>query len=447
MSKKSFAISPASVERFVKRQWSNQPQPKTQFQSLNDDCILEILNWLSINDLHSMNLTCKRLNKLSNEQFHRNYGRKLGWSTEHLRYKHFYSNTQHLRIRGLHYMSRLNQKVKQNVKKITFRESRNITEAHSLQIIRFLTNVEMMVIYGSTFHNNMYHDLLQHCTNIKCLAVTNDICEWKPSDNFENVWLTKEYPTLEQVFLDFDDFPLELTEFFHKNPNIKTLACVRKDRSVEVTNWLLHFGLRFENLVLTIRHTLDEDIPQLVANINSLHRNKQFNKLHLCIPRYWISIVCDLCAYLESIHIIGTDKVALNIIAKLKHLKCIRFENSISCTEKMTLNMVATELIELEELHFEEDFIDIIIPFVRHSPKLKRIYMHCTLYDNNRMLKMLNNERMKLKNACPLTIYMDEDDFLQMKWASSTDRCQLIQIKRIESHISTHPLANFVYAL
>ena len=48
-------------------------RPKTKFCSMDDDCISLVMDWLSIEELCKLKVTCKRLYLLANEHYKRTY--------------------------------------------------------------------------------------------------------------------------------------------------------------------------------------------------------------------------------------------------------------------------------------------------------------------------------------------------------------------------------------
>lgn len=99
----------------------------------------------------------------------------------------------------------------------------------------------------------------------------------------------------------------------------------------------------------------------------------------------------------------------------------------------------------LEEFHTNsKDIFANFTLFARYSAKLKCIYVECRKgiqINTAGTLQMLDKERRQLKNACKLTIYMNEESYMQMKNNSSTSSYGLVEIKRTDSYpLSKHPL-------
>ena len=55
---------------------SDNNAPKTELMLINDNCLEEILEWLSLSDLVSLSTTCKRMNGVVSRYFGRKYPTK-----------------------------------------------------------------------------------------------------------------------------------------------------------------------------------------------------------------------------------------------------------------------------------------------------------------------------------------------------------------------------------
>lgn len=76
--------------------------------------------------------------------------------------------------------------------------------------------------------------------------------------------------------------------------------------------------------------------------------------------------------------------------------------------------------------------------FIRRLVNLKDIQI---LYCNEQSLDVfaLNNERKRLKDACKVTIYVDERVYLAIKSISTRTTFELIEIKRKLSYNTVRP--------
>lgn len=101
----------------------------TDFCSLNDECIHNIFDWLSIADLCRFRVTCKRLYLLANEHYPRTYGQAITRYGGH-RYtniniekyhKSFASFAQKVRFTSTEKLHEIGLIINQHVKYISFK--------------------------------------------------------------------------------------------------------------------------------------------------------------------------------------------------------------------------------------------------------------------------------------------------------------------------------------
>ena len=82
----------------------------------------------------------------------------------------------------------------------------------------------------------------------------------------------------------------------------------------------------------------------------------------------------------------------------------------------------------------DSDDIKSILPFIRHSRKLKTIKID-DLKSGALNIFALNEERKKLENACKISIYVRDNVYVPTKWKSHNFKLELdlIKILRLES--------------
>lgn len=140
--------------------------------------------------------------------------------------------------------------------------------------------------------------------------------------------------------------------------------------------------------------------------------------------------------------IYATDIPIANILQQLPHLKIIEKE----ITSMRAAIQLAKSLINVEEAYLSVKYIDFIEPFIRYSPKIRKIYIKDTAsikYATNLNLFKLNRLRKKaFSTAKNLTIYLKEMPYLKIKRMSIGYECDFVQIKLTETHVTDNP---FVY--
>lgn len=123
---------------------------------------------------------------------------------------------------------------------------------------------------------------------------------------------------------------------------------------------------------------------------------------------------------------------SISVLSTLVHIETLLISKIKHPTQAETL---AKGLSNLKEIFIESEDINLILTFVRHSPKLAILYIFVQ-YDNYLYpQKNLNNLNVitlnKLPDACPLTIYIHRNLYLIYNLS--------VEIKRIESYPLKNP--------
>lgn len=90
----------------------------------------------------------------------------------------------------------------------------------------------------------------------------------------------------------------------------------------------------------------------------------------------------------------------------------------------------ANSLINLEQLNFNLTSLDTILPFIRHSKRLKTTRIGHVVPNKILDLFTLNLERKKLVDACKVVIYVSENAYLLVKWKLDNLNLDLVVIRR-----------------
>lgn len=252
---------------------------------------------------------------------------------------------------------------------------------------------------------------------------------------WSNDWLRRKYPTLEHLELAHKQ-PIKIDElkmFFEQNPNVHSFAI---DADLLWTNRCLFLtgDMKLEQFAVYC-HCFNCDVrPDMLVNLlNRLYERGFYQRLHLYTGSNFFDQIASVNA-LEKLFLqvyeIDSPLPALDSIEEL----------GINCfiSDKSSLEAIARDLTNLKRLYVEyiSSIFD-LFPFIRQSPKLKKIYINRKCI-NNRLfvdLWMLNRQRKQLTGACKLTIYADEDIYLAIKAATNKTNYSLIEIKRKSSYI------------
>lgn len=100
------------------------------------------------------------------------------------------------------------------------------------------------------------------------------------------------------------------------------------------------------------------------------------------------------------------------------------------------MDEVSNALVNLEcVFNPSETNTGYLMPFIRNSKKLKEIKMEYFRNDEGDIDPVtMNIEREKLNGAHKVTIYVEEKDYLMIKWKYNKTDFGLIEIKRNDSY-------------
>lgn len=422
--------------------------PKTEIISLNNDCLDEVLEWLPLSDLVYLSMTCKRMETVVGSYFGRKYPTKRMtikmdqrqqiefWPRE-IYVQRFREYFQNIAIRGrqpaiFRHVGTICNKAP---KKIRILEANALTEIHGKCIEELLKNVEIVEFEECSFAADFYDSFLKYCPNLKQL-VLKSFAECTHSGT-KNRWVLQKYPHLEHLNWTFDESPPEeLKTFFHRNPNVQSFAASKFP--LEITALIMKAGIRLEELCLDIGFGGDLNLKQLFQNIEILHKQGQFKKFHM-IPTTSMFVAAKVPS-LEYLEAIMANQVFEDVIAAMKSLKVLYLDAILFRAEA---EILAQNLTNLEEIYAYTDSVDAIVPFVCHSPNLKKIYVNKTFlpkFMQKINLGKLSKERAKLEHACPLIVYLKEELYISIKWATDDMKQGLVEIKRAESHFINNTL-------
>ena len=113
--------------------------------------------------------------------------------------------------------------------------------------------------------------------------------------------------------------------------------------------------------------------------------------------------------------------VNLYRLNNLKELNIYSFDST------MNIETLAMSLTKLEQLSVVITGANSILPFIRHSKKLKIIKI--VLLAGKLNLIALNEERKKLENACKITIHVNDNGYLSSKSKSNNLYLELDLVK------------------
>lgn len=434
------------------------------FISIVIQCMDNIFDWLSLRDLAALNLTCKHLQQLTADYFHRKYqmktmkvGQSYGTNDMHFRcydkfMQMFKENVRNLVVlpstECLQYLQSNHNK---DIVSLAFYDGEILDDA-TAALAELVERVEIIEFQYGAFSGEFYECALKHCKQMKQLVIKNGFSECE-NWGIENQWLLKKYPTLEHFHWSAGPLPEHLETFFHRNPNVRSF-----DGSIYPTmstiQFLLDTSIKIEELhlklILELHEVEFEGIAIVRENLNRLYERKQIQRLmlqfvfcnQLCDPQ-WQQMEYLNGVYCDFSHRPNSTKA----LSELIHLKMLILGiNTVVSRSKASF--LAKHLINLEEIYIQIDIIHAIIPFLRLSPKLYRIYVYKMGLNHGfngnikkNHLSMINKERTKLNGACKTTVYLPDEAYVQIKCKSNVLNYSLIEVKRSDSFVVKHPFA------
>lgn len=438
-----------------------------EFSGLNDYCVDEICEWLPLSSLASLGITSTRMHHICSSYFRRKHPAnyivfssskdgEITMSPDQPYVYCFSEQFQAILIYGadLNLFRFVATKFKEKpIKKISFFAADNLTGEHADCMAEILNRVEKIEFIQCTTVNSV-SDFLKYCSNMKCLALksfTEYAIANNNNNNFaiapaiapsanNNQWLLQSYPKLEHFHWDpLKSIPPELSTFFTQHSNLN---------SIYATELFLPFAQM---------HSIQLNVLILKLNTRSLERRIEiFEQLHqMCTDTaikslYFINFhqfSPQLFRSLENVVGVSTDCTDVHDIVELfPNLKLIRAQ----IRSLRHANEMAKQLIHLEEAFVDVFHIDFIVPFIRFSQKLKTIYINNT--DSIKVLPNLNltklvKQRKKLTNAANVMIYLKEEAYLKIKCESIRSCSPLVQIKSIDSYVTSNAFVNTILDL
>lgn len=425
---------------------------------LNIDCFEAIFDWLPFNDLNSLGQTCKRL-----QQYTLYYMRqdciKINALSEHdgiklsdytIRIDRFSNFIEKLSIYygNTHQFQYIGSECK-SLKEIRFvLISLNIRKIAYIKSI--LSQIESVKIQNCYIEGSFHKNFLKFCPNLKRLSIYNLKIRHKNKKD----WLQLKYPKLEHFELSHDGTVTftEILTFLSRNPNIKSFATDHDfHEDALYIEHELYSDVKLDDLIIlrdTIPNQLDDS-----HHFNQLYSQGFYKRFHIRGS--------NLCHYLNNIDAV----TSLKALKTLTHTGCFDGSQCFCPLHLVNLNElnwydpqmcgniwnIAKSFLKLERVSFKHAFLNEILPFVLHSPKLKELKVRryyrqfgrnnefdingkCFFKENILDLMAINNERKKLNGACRVEIYVSEEVFFATKWAIGVTHYHLVGLKRALFH-------------
>lgn len=394
---------------------------------LNDDCFLHIFQYLELNELCVVGRACKKFKQLINGLVERNFRERFMMTEVHIRstfnqgivldptdeyVAYFLKFMQNVKfgadfgVRPLDVANFMYKNCNETFKLMTFHRIK-FEPFHGALIEDWLSTVEGLTFFDCT----KLHQILKHCSNLKKLKVdkySNDLRD-RSMNQWTNRWMDHKYPTLKH--LQFDIRPNEkLIEFLVQNPNVKELTlnlCSIDIRSIQEFMQQL-CTIELEKLQITFDGF--RDFRSVKHQLDAICNGSGFTRLELRFKHFYNSysqseIFHDLTK-LFGLHILQLNReLSSGVISE--HVKVLQLGNAWG---DLWINFPNLEELYMSNLY--ERFGEVVTPLVQHCAKLKKIVADGVKVANLvQVMKHWNVEREKLRNACRLVVYIDEDAY------------------------------------
>lgn len=400
---------------------NNEPQENSPpCLKLIADCWNHIFDFLSVRDVERMGKTCKQMYQIAGQYVLEN-------SKEC--YFHFYKMDfcEYISNMVISQGCRLNNFI--GIDTYPFLKTIIINgmtlRNTEIQYMRnVLKNIENMHLNSCDIGYRALKQLIPYCPKLKYLKVES---HYKTETTTKAMFL-QLCPALEnlqyQASPPFDYTQnVNLKPFLEKNTTLKHFGCLdtflwaNRDLLIKTNVQLDSLTIYFENLFQsTWGFTLCDQFKDF---LQVLHERGFYKALHIsrktCIKDTTFENVSRLIDTVPALEMLNISRSSVyKNSSRLISLKELCLENCGLDDE-----LIAKNLISLERLTLKDDEeIDCIVPFIRHSKKLKIIKADfiCYYISDSIDIFTLNEERKMLSNACRVVIYVNEEVYLDLKW-------------------------------
>lgn len=414
---------------------------------LNAICCDDLFDWLSLEDLHSLGQTCKRMHRLTGLYFQENFKETLIYENQDIYHTNNYLSKS-IRLNKFMQFARCvllrsNSDLQyfaancDSVRSIDFAvKEGTFTEAMIDCIKLKLDKIEVIKFSGSRkpYKLNFYENFLKLCPNLKTLCV-----HFTP---FDNEWMCYKYPKLEHLKFMSPNEALsnDLRQFFQQNTQLQTLE-TDAEHLFKISDSIINFKIKLNVLNIYYCHHF-RNLNHICPLINKLYENGVYKRLEFKvfgtnIPQAQMNQIATLRGFEHLTGFLFGFFSKMSVFPTISSIRelCIRDQwIDLKNLENMTVSFP-----NLREVHFSYGSTDKVLPFIRRLPNLKVLSIN---YLKNREnsdimldLSSLNKERKKLVGACKVTIYVNEVVYLKLKMVTKNlyANYNLIEIKRIES--------------
>lgn len=433
---------------------------KLDILDLNDDCLFEVFEFLSLRDLNHLSKVCHRMQATTGAYFARkhshrwaryttsaeNSGNKLVNLTTQAAFQRFHQNLNlladtyiygdnhdkcHCRILKL-----ICAQDSSEYKKIQFTGYSFCNDKCDNRSLNLLRKASTFCFWNCQTDETFPQKMLTKPQELKILLFYLD--HEVKFDTNKNRWdwmSSMEFNSLEHFqFHCFSyDNAMEayrhLRKFLQLNRNIKSLTWHFCSYEKELLTPIIKHGISLQELFLSFGSWID--LLHICNELKPLCERKGFKRLEInfcCGSLAYESMDFNGLSLLKNLTGLHFDKVPTQfpaLVASLRDLKILRFmDEDVDVLSEIAQNMTNVEEVILDSPNTSKtrwpttkQFNDCILPFVRTSPKLKTLttWRDLSYKPFHTYEYYLNAEREVLTNATKLDIYLHDLPFSYQK--------------------------------
>lgn len=418
------------------------------FIKVNADCWERIFDLLSLREIFAMSETCKRMRQMAGYYFREyfpdikcrwiaNRGIFIGYPTgilrtdfaeyitklmvydylEHFLYAEQYCALKTLHLRGI-----------------------EMTDTQIDYIKNVLNNVENIDLKQCTIYGDFNEKFLKYCPKLKRLRL-HDVF-FDPEDGGK-YFFQQKFDSLQ--YIDFSTLQIyskndELKKFFEQNTELKHFGVSNHFLWIN-QEMFIESNMKLESFAIYTAISDDVDEISTVEFVNllkTLYERGFFKSFHFKIIETdgnvdYQELINEL-ATLDAFEVLVTNEN--NDLTRLTNLKEIWLLDYHHTTDK---DLLAINLPKLERLHFYRANTDDILPFFRHSKRLKTVKVYemigGSLLEHGTALNLyaLNLERERLRATRRVSICVEENIYLGTKNKKKNLNLAQVEIARWDS--------------
>lgn len=437
----------------------NQRQSPPIFK-LHAICCDDLFDFLSLKDLYSLGLTCKRMQRLTGIYFQENYFKNdpiylVKQNIEYIGFRQFFQSIK---------LNNFSQKIDYQFAG-KYCDSLRSIQFHLIELTKSmiddiqikLNQIETINLISTGFSPsfNLYKDFLKFCPNLKNLYI-NGYKTYNPNNC--NEWMYQKYSKLEHLEFFCDERQRRISNkqkdgrgnaplsydfgiFLQKNPHLKSFETL--------SHFLLSNSDTFVNSktnlqILTIRYNSKEDendLNDVCILLNKMSDNNKKLKFGFIFNDAFFSRISQ-----DQINQIGSFHRLVKLYGDLeKNLvlpNTLKVLSIYNCDEIEDIHLekiaVSCQNLHRVDLNNKIPSENQMLPFIRWLPRLREIrFWHWfTIPETHEIdLSKMNEERKKLVGACKVTLYLEEPLYLKIKMSPKNlyNNYDLIEIKRSDS--------------